>query len=879
MLELKKIKKDYHVGDETVNALKGVDIKFRKSEFVSILGPSGCGKTTMLNIIGGLDRYTSGDLLINGVSTKEYKDGDWDTYRNHSIGFIFQSYNLIPHQTVVENVELALTLSGVSKAERRRRAIEVLEKVGLKDKIKNKPTQLSGGQMQRVAIARALINDPDILLADEPTGALDTKTSEQIMEILKSISKDKLIIMVTHNPELATEYSNRIIRLVDGEVVDDTNPYAGETLAKPVKAKVNKGSKKNTSMSFWTALSLSFKNLLTKKARTLMVAFAGSIGIIGIALILSVSNGFQNYIDKVQEDTLSTYPITLEASTMDYGSLLTELQGAEVQKVEPQDGIITSNDSLSQMLKTMQKLMNQTIKKNNLGKFKEYIETTTGIKENSTAIQYVYDIEFSIFNEQYYQVNPNEIFKIVLGEDSYNQMQQMSMMGSMSGFNVWTEMLDNEDLIKSQYDLLDGKWPTSETDIVVVVDQNNQISDYVLYSLGLKDVTELEGALDKINNGEEITTESVSFTFEDILNLKYKLVLPSQMYEKQGSIWVEKNTEGDNLTTLVDNGIELNVVGILRPKDSASATSISGSVAYTSKLTEYYISEGLKSQIVIDQLNNPEINVFSGLPYEQKDVTKEDLLAYLDGQYEAGLIEMQQYMMYKNYISMMDENSDQFKGIVEMFMSSSENLESTLKKIGYVDINNPITINIFALDFDSKEVIADYIKEYNKAEEAANREDNVIVYTDYIGILLSSITTILDVITYVLIAFVAISLVVSSIMIGVITYISVLERTKEIGILRSIGARKRDISRVFTAETVVIGFAAGALGILVTLLLTIPINLIINAIAGFTINAAKLPLAGGLILILISMLLTVIAGLIPSKLAANRDPVEALRTE
>ena len=616
MLELKNIKKDYHVGDETVQALKGVNIKFRPSEFVSILGPSGCGKTTMLNIIGGLDRYTSGDLLINGLSTKEYKDSDWDTYRNHSIGFIFQNYNLIPHQTVVENVELALTLSGVSKSERRRRAIEVLEKVGLKDKIKNKPTQLSGGQMQRVAIARALINDPDILLADEPTGALDTKTSEQIMEILKSISKDKLIIMVTHNPELAEQYSNRIIRLVDGEVVDDTNPYDGKEgpeVKKEIKAKVNKG-KKNTSMSFMTALALSFKNLLTKKARTIMVAFAGSIGIIGIALILSVSNGFQAYIDKVQEDTLSTYPITLDANTMDYGSLLTELQGIEQEKVEPQDGIITSNDSLSQMLKTMQKLMTQSIKKNNLTKFKEYLDTTNDIRQHSSAIQYVYDIEFNIYNEDYDQVNPNEVFKIVLGEEQYEQYESM---GSMSGFNVWSEMLDNLDLIKTQYDLLDGDWPTNENEIVIVVDENNQISDYVLYSLGLKDVTELEGAFDKINNGEEIVTTPVSFTYDDILGLKYKLLLPHQMYKKQGDLWVEKNAEGDALKTLIDEGIELNVVGILRPKDSASATSIGGSIAYTAALTDLYIEEAKESDIVVDQMKNPEINIFTGLPYEK----------------------------------------------------------------------------------------------------------------------------------------------------------------------------------------------------------------------------------------------------------------------
>jgi len=882
MLELRNIKKNYYVGEETVEALKGVSIKFRKNEFVSILGPSGCGKTTMLNIIGGLDRYSSGDLFINGTSTKMYKDNDWDTYRNHSIGFIFQTYNLIPHQTVVENVELALTLSGVSKIERRKKALDVLKMVGLEEKINSKPSQLSGGQMQRVAIARALINDPEIILADEPTGALDTKTSVQIMDILKDISKDKLIIMVTHNPELAEQYSNRIIKLVDGEVVSDSNPFDGnekkESLAKNDNSSKNLKVKKNTSMSFLTALSLSFKNLLTKKGRTIMVAFAGSIGIIGIALILSVSNGFQNYIDKVQEDTLSTYPITLEANTADFTSIMTEMHTTKEEK-EIEDGYITSNNSLASTIEMMQKMMALTQTKNNLGAFKNYLETTNDIKSHSSAIQYVYDFNFNIYNNNYVQVNPNEVFKTILGEERFESFVNMSEnsgmdLNQMNMFNVWSEMLDNMDLIKSQYDLVDGKWPTEYNQIVIIVDRNNQISDYVLYSLGLKDIKEIENAFDRYNNGEEINVSQSKFSYEDILNLKYKIAMPYDLYEEKGGIYSEKQLNSETLKEIVDKGIELEVVGILKGKDSASATSIKGAIAYTSALTDKYIELTSQSKILQQQQANPNTNIFTGQPFVEIEFTEEMINVYLDTHFPP-----ETAAQYKEYFK--DKTPSQIKELLSLIGlgNLNDSYENNLKKLGYIDKSNPIKINIFPLDFESKEIISGYISDYNKKAENEGRDGDIITYTDYIGLLLDSITDILDVITYVLIAFVAISLVVSSIMIGVITYISVLERTKEIGILRSIGARKTDISRVFNAETIVIGFTAGVLGILVTLLLTIPINLIINFLAGFAINAAKLPLGGALILIIISMLLTVVAGLIPAKFAANRDPVEALRTE
>ena len=878
MLELKNIKKNYYVAEETVEALKGVNINFRKNEFVAILGPSGCGKTTLLNIVGGLDRYTDGDLVIRGKSTKDFKDQDWDTYRNHTIGFVFQNYNLIPHQTVLENVELALTLSGVSKAERRKRAIDALVDVGLADKIYNKPNQLSGGQMQRVAIARALVNNPDILLADEPTGALDTKTSVQIMDILKSISKNKLIIMVTHNPQLADDYANRVIKLVDGVVIDDTNPYElveEEVIIEESKKEKKKNIKK-TSMSFRTALSLSFKNLLTKKARTLMVAFAGSIGIIGIALILSVSNGFQNYIDKVQEDTLSTYPIQIDNVTVDASSMLEQMTATTSKDVEVKDGYITSDDSLMQLAELAQKLKQEAVVTNNLKAFKDYIESTDNIKQYTNAVQYVYDVRLNIFTSSGTQINPNNIFELMMGDyyDEYKDM--MGMAGGVmptTGFNVWSEILDNKELIQSQYDLLDGAWPENYNDIVIVVDENNQISDYVLYSLGLKDQKEIENLLEKYEKGEEIVYSQSTFTYEEILNLKYNLVLPYQFYERDDEVgyWKDISKNENFFETVKGESIELNVCGILRPKASASATSIGGAVGYMSTLASEYTKKAESSDIYLEQIANPEKNVFTGSKFTGREILTQMIDEYIK---QAGLSE-EEANTYKAMFDTMstDQISDFFKkmGIPISF----SNYESNLRDLGYIDYDNPQSIKLYPKDFESKDLISEEIKKYNEKVDSKDE----ISYTDYIGIFLSSISVIIDVITYVLIAFVAISLVVSSIMIGVITYISVLERTKEIGILRSIGARKRDVSRVFTAETVVVGFAAGALGILISVLLIIPINLIINYLAGFPINAASLPALGAVILIAISVLLTVIAGVFPSKLAAKRDPVEALRSE
>lgn len=878
MLELKNIKKNYYVAEETVEALKGVNINFRKNEFVAILGPSGCGKTTLLNIVGGLDRYTDGDLVIRGKSTKDFKDQDWDTYRNHTIGFVFQNYNLIPHQTVLENVELALTLSGVSKAERRKRAIDALVDVGLADKIYNKPNQLSGGQMQRVAIARAIVNNPDILLADEPTGALDTKTSVQIMDILKSISKNKLIIMVTHNPQLADDYANRVIKLVDGVVIDDTNPYElveEEVIIEESKKEKKKNIKK-TSMSFRTALSLSFKNLLTKKARTLMVAFAGSIGIIGIALILSVSNGFQNYIDKVQEDTLSTYPIQIDNVTVDASSMLEQMTATTSKDVEVKDGYITSNDSLMQLAELAQKLKQEAVVTNNLKAFKDYIESTDNIKQYTNAVQYVYDVRLNIFTSSGTQINPNNIFELMMGDyyDEYKDM--MSMAGGImptTGFNVWSEILDNKELIQSQYDLLDGTWPKNHNDIVIVVDENNQISDYVLYSLGLKDQKEIENLLEKYEKGEEIVYSQSTFTYEEILNLKYNLVLPYQFYERDDEVgyWKDISKNENFFETVKGESIELNVCGILRPKASASATSIGGAVGYMSTLAIEYTKKAESSDIYLEQIANPEKNVFTGSKFTGREILTQMIDEYIK---QAGLSE-EEANTYKAMFDTMstDQISDFFKkmGIPISF----SNYESNLRDLGYIDYDNPQSIKLYPKDFESKDLISEEIKKYNEKVDSKDE----ISYTDYIGIFLSSISVIIDVITYVLVAFVAISLVVSSIMIGVITYISVLERTKEIGILRSIGARKRDVSRVFTAETVVVGFAAGALGILISVILIIPINLIINYLAGFPINAASLPVLGAVILIAISVLLTVIAGVFPSKLAAKRDPVEALRSE
>ncbi len=869
MLQLKDIVKQYKTGDTKVEALKGVSLTFRNSEFVSILGQSGCGKTTMLNIIGGLDQYTSGDLIINGKSTKQFKDRDWDEYRNHSIGFVFQSYNLIPHQTVLSNVELALTLSGVSKGERRKRAIEVLEKVGLGDQLYKKPNQMSGGQMQRVAIARALINNPDILLADEPTGALDSATSVQIMELLKDIAKDRLIIMVTHNPELAEQYSSRIIRLLDGKVVDDSRPYQkGE---EDVVKTVEKGKMK--SMSFTTALSLSMNNLMTKKGRTFMTAFAGSIGIIGIALILSLSSGFQAYIDKVQEDTLSTYPITLQDETMDMSAMMASMSG-EIEEEAKDYG-----DDIVRPLIVQTEMYNAMVAEkqaNNLGEFRKYLmDESNGFDELTSAIQYGYDANLKIYgtdiNGETLQVHPSTVMS-TMGMDSmmamYDNMSSMSMM-SGSSMDAFCELLDNQELLDSQYEVVAGKWPETKEELVFVITEKNFVTDTALFTLGLKD----QNLLKNFAEGKEIEDDGTVYTYDELLNLTYKVILNTDYYKYNEELghWEDFSESSVYLEEILEDALELKVVGIVRPKPDAVATSITGTVAYTKELTEYIIRETAQQDIIKEQQADPEIDVLTGKPFADGEKAEDAQSSAFDMStltpeqqaYLANLSEQELQMLMEQYA----------KNAV-----STATYEGNLELFGLADLDHPSYISIYPIDFASKDLIEEKIQQYNESMKEQGKEANQIKYTDYIGIMMSSISTIINVITYVLIAFVAISLVVSSIMIGIITYISVLERTKEIGILRSIGASKKDIARVFNAETMIVGLVSGLLGVGVTVLLNIPINMVIYHVSQIP-DVSKLPLLGGTLLVLISVGLTLIAGLIPSGVAAKKDPVEALRSE
>lgn len=984
MLELREIVKDYETSSTTVHALKNVSIKFRENEFVSILGHSGCGKTTLLNIIGGLDQYTSGDLIINGKSTKTFRDKDWDTYRNHSIGFVFQSYNLIPHQTVLSNVELALTLSGVSKAERRKRAVEALERVGLGDQLYKKPNQMSGGQMQRVAIARALVNNPDILLADEPTGALDTATSVQIMELLKEIAKDKLVIMVTHNPDLANTYSTRIIRLSDGEIKDDTNPYDGE------QEETELSKVKKTSMSFFTALSLSLNNLMTKKGRTFLTAFAGSIGIIGIALILSLSNGIQEYIDKVQEDTLSSYPIQINAQTMDTTSLMEAMMGLKNETAEHEPDRVYSNDLMGQMVNTML----SEIETNNLYLFKKELETPENeIAELSSELQYTYDVTPNIFVEDtsdgINQVNPNTVIQEMMNYGGYNmdfslQSDMSSLFGGSSySFDSWAELISNEKMLNSQYEIVAGHWPKDKSEVVLIMDENNEVSDLVLYALGLKDRSQLTDIMGQLMKGEEIFTESLSFSYDEILSLKFRLVLSSDYYEfdEDKGYYVDKSNDEDYIKEKIADGLELSVVGIVKPNSDAVLSSgmSGGGIGYTRELTEYVINSVNESDIVKAQNEDQTIDVFNGLKFDDgsrqqmTDTQKaEEIKAYFDTldnltkasiyteiaskptQEDLDALVEQFYEMYSDRESQIALLSSSFSEVmgqeidpafIEQYMASmteeeieqtinqmiyamaeaqyekeiaaatgdlssaeaaeyfdmqiaqtdeatlaeyydtympatlsDSNYDANMEKIGVADLTQPSSILIYASSFEAKERIADLISEYNERCEANNEPENAISYTDYVGMMMSSISTIINAISYVLIAFVAISLIVSSIMIGIITYISVLERTKEIGILRAIGASKHDISNVFNAEALIIGFVSGAIGIVVTLLLTIPINAVIRSLTDIE-SVAKLPPVAGIILVLISMCLTFIAGLFPSRIAAKKDPVIALRSE
>ncbi len=888
MLCLKNIYKNYKVGDLTIPALSDINLEFRSHEFVSILGPSGCGKTTLLNLIGGLDRYTSGELSINGRSTKEFTDNDWDTYRNHFVGFVFQTYQLIPHQTVLSNVELALTLSGVTKAERRNRASEALKKVGLSDQLRKKPNQLSGGQMQRVAIARALVNNPYILLADEPTGALDSETSIQIMDILKEISKDRLIIMVTHNPELAEHYSSRIISLQDGRVEGDTNPYVSGT-EKPSspEARKNVGMdqlsiSKGTSMSFATALSLSLNNLMTKKMRTFMTAFAGSIGIIGIALIMALSHGIQTYINKVQEDTLSSYPITIQKESMDLAGMFRAFGDNEDANISYEPGKIYSTNQMSEMMNTMV----AEVQTNNLEAFKDYIENVdNGFMANISTIQYHYPMALNIYKADtrtsITKLNPSNLFDTFYGDSIASEMaSQMSSMFS-AGVEVWEEMLDNQGLLQSQYDILTGTWPKQYNELVLIVNENNEISDMTLYALGLRDMDELQKIMEAAMAGESYEPKSYSYTFEELLTMTFKLVLPPDYYKEEADgSWSDIREDIDEMRRVVDGSTTLKLVGILRPNKDAVSTSMRGSIGYTKALTDYVIQETKERKIVRQQLEHPDIDVFTAIAFadgekkEEIEITMEDVDSYLSTLDEETQAQMTEYMR--------DMTKDE---ILEMFTdqlqpeTTDATYEGNLELLNVVDVRQPQTMNIYAATFEAKKNISTQIDAYNTKMTDEGKGELVINYTDLIGLMMSSVSSIIQVISYVLIAFVAISLVVSSIMIGIITYISVLERTREIGILRCVGASKRDISRVFNAETLIVGFVSGVLGILITVLLTFPANQIIHTLTGISGVKAILPAAGGILLVIISMTLTLIAGLIPSRVAANKDPVVALRSE
>lgn len=819
MLELKKIYKEYITGDFKQIALDKVNLNFRKNEFVSILGPSGSGKTTLLNIIGGLDNYTSGDLIINEVSTKDFKDNDWDIYRNHRVGFIFQNYNLIGHQSILSNVELALTLSGVGKSERRKKAILALKKVGLEKHINKNPNQLSGGQMQRVAIARALVNDPDILLADEPTGALDSTTSQQIMKLLKEVAKDKLVIMVTHNSELARAYSTRIIELRDGSIISDSNPYDGKVNIVEDEI-IRKNKTKKTHMSFKTALGLSFNNLKTKKGRTILTAFAGSIGIIGIALILSLSNGVNKYIESVEAETLSSYPLTIMEESADLTEVMGILASGKDKEINHDKDKIYSNTIMNKMFNSFV----TKVSKNDLKTFKKYLDNNDEIGKYVNEIKYSYNIDLNIFNTyngELVKVNPSNLMSD-LGMINSNEMSSMYSSFGMGSNDVFVELMDNKENVLSQYDLIYGSYPKKYDEVVLIVNSNNEISDYTLYALGLKEQKMLKEMMYNVMKGEEVDDTNLEFSYEDICNIEFKLMINTDLFTKEGNRYVDRSNDLNYVNSILDKSVPLKVVGILRGNDdSVSYVSKTGGVGYTSKLTEYVINNVKNSSIVHEQENNKEVNIFTGSSFEL-----------------------------------------------------GESYEDNLRKLGVTSVDNPSSISIYSKDFEAKENVVRIIDEYNK--EALEQEK--ITYTDTIGLLINNVTTIVNIISYVLIAFVSISLVVSSIMIGIITYISVLERTKEIGILRSIGASKKDIARVFNAETFIIGLFAGCMGIIITLILNIPINVIINNLSGIS-GITKLPLAGSIILIIISVLLTMLGGLIPSKIASNKEPVLALRTE
>ena len=996
MLELKNIHKIYKSGENQVNALQGIDLQFRKSDFVSILGPSGCGKTTMLNIIGGLDHYTEGDLVIDGRSTKDYKDREWDGYRNHRIGFVFQSYHLIPHQSVLQNVELALTLSGVSKRERRKAAIAALEQVGLKDQLRKKPSQMSGGQMQRVAIARALVNNPDIILADEPTGALDTETSVQVMEILKEISKDRLVIMVTHNPELAETYSTRIIRMLDGCITGDTAPLSVEE-KQPLRGegKQEKGKRK-PSMSFATSFMLSLKNLITKKGRTALTAFAGSIGIIGIALIFAVSQGTSSYIQYIQEDTLSSYPITLTASTVDMATLMETFMGMGKEQASDHDlDHVYSKSVLAQMVNA---LNNMETMENDLQSFKAQLEKDLQDDDSSlykalTGVQYTYDFDLQVYTKSpdgtvvfsdtqqllMDAIRKNLNMDVTAMVDMRDQMAGSMGTQMMSGeIKLWNEMLSGMDgslispVLEKQYEVIDGRWPAAYNEVILVVDRNNEVDDLTLYALGLKSEAEINAIFDAAMSGGSLQNEKQSWSYEELRGLTFRVVLNGDCFvkEEQTGTYVDLRETDAGLRYLYDNGMDLKIVGIIRAKEDVNSPMLQGSIGYTKALTEYLVEKSKDNGVIAAQKENPTTDIFTGLPFGQNktDLTTEekaaafasyvqtlspaakaevylrilsvpspeqtaqvlqqalatatredmeqvmvqvlmqqmgigqkDALEYaqmmsteeLSGMYGqmvvmqyraqieaqvrkqmAGVPQEQLLMMLSE--AMATYTQEQLALYYDEVTEFSENtLEDNLRILGAVDLDNPATISLYASSFENKDTLEAYIADYNKSVEELKQ----IRYTDYVGLIMSAVTTIIDAITYVLIAFVAISLVVSSIMIGVITLISVQERTKEIGILRALGASKRNVSSLFNAETVIVGLAAGLLGVCVTYLLCIPINAIIYSLTEIPNLRAILPGNVAVILVIISVVLTLICGLIPSRSAAKKDPVVALRTE
>ncbi len=1002
MLELKGIVKDYLAGENTVHALKGVDLKFRQSELVCILGPSGCGKTTMLNIIGGLDHYTEGDLLINGRSTKNFKERDWDAYRNYSVGFVFQSYNLIPHQTVLQNVELALTLSGVSKSERRERAKKALEDVGLGNQLNKRPGEMSGGQMQRVAIARAIVNNPDIILADEPTGALDTQTGVQVMDILKEIAKDRLVVMVTHNPDLAEKYSTRVINMLDGKITGDSMPLTDEELAEEQKRddelqkeKERNKKEKKPSMSLLTQFSLSLKNLFTKKGRTFLTSFAGSIGIIGIALIYSISQGFSTYIDTVQEETLSSYPLTIQKTETNLGDIMEVFMEAGKGNVDHKKDAVYPRSAIYDIINVVSK---DEQKQNDLKTFRKFIEEQRADKNSKlekalNGVKYKYDFDLLVYTKnvdgEIIQSDTQQIMRGIIADYMHIDMSVMEnaatsmnsggmMMGGMSS-GMWTELLTGEDgslispLIDKQYELIYGSWPKDYNEIVLVVDQNNELDDLTLYALGLQSKEEVDKVMNAAMKGEKVKDKKATkWSYEDICNMEFRAVLNSDCYnydESTGLYSDIRDTENGK-TFLYDNAIPLKVTGIIRPDKDATVAMINGTIGYTKKLTDYVIEQQKDSDTIKAQLDNPGVDVITGLPFkpENTKLTDEDkasaFKAYISSMSDAQKPELYKQMMavppqevidqaieegmkgldrakieeqmtqtlvtqmnvdesqvksyianmsddelnemYKNMIvegikaqysqkveeelaKLSDEQAaaafDQMMGMLDtaqlaayydsVMEFSSSSYENNLKTLGYVNVDEPSAINLYAKSFADKDAIAEVIDDYNKGKEELDQ----IKYTDYIGIMMSSITTIINAITYVLIAFVSISLIVSSIMIGVITLISVQERTKEIGILRAIGASKRNVSNMFNAETALIGFTSGLFGVIVTYLLCIPINIIVYKLTELGGLRAYLPIPAAIVLISISVFLSLISGLIPSRSAAKKDPVVALRTE